>query len=188
VAVHGAERAAAKERLIRIGKWQEVVAERDRLKLAGVEPSDAFWQAAQKATGETLEKFKAQLNVEPASLRRDRARIRTIERKEKLKAGDSPREVVQWVFESIADEGVTEKDAPTMGAWGLRQWARTGAAERTAFYAIWQKLLPTKSEIENSERREDDGRKLQAEYERIGRELRLAGLGPQDSPGKPEVP
>lgn len=80
-----------------------------------------------------------------------------------FKGKDKPtfREEVEWAFENRAvPDGDELTPAPSIGAKDLRREARK---DRRVYYFVLdakKALLPTKAEIERSERKGDDGQKL----------------------------
>lgn len=77
----------------------------------------------------------------------------------KLKEGNDYREDVDWVYRHIGIDFdmVDLRGAPSSGAIGLLEWAKTVGVKE--FYTMWAKLLPTKSDDDGS-RFSDDGRRV----------------------------
>jgi hypothetical protein len=72
----------------------------------------------------------------------------------------APRGVVEWVVNNVMIKEVTPRDAPTPWAWGMLLLARSSMDEFGKLRDTWNKLLPTKSQIEKGDAMEDDGRVL----------------------------
>ena len=82
----------------------------------------------------------------------------------------SERVVVQWVFDNMHNRGVKQKDAPTLGAWGLLQECREDGTTRRNFYmSVWPKLLPSRSELDKEGQFEDDNRDLEGHLEELAK-------------------
>ena len=64
---------------------------------------------------------------------------------------DMSRDIL-WVYENLARKGVTAKDAPSLGAWGLLQWARKFSNR------FFEQVLPKARAVEK-ETEEDINRK-----------------------------
>lgn len=65
---------------------------------------------------------------------------------------------VEWCADHITDKSVQASDAPSPCAWGLLKWARVSPASRGEFYRnIWSKTLPSRQELDNAARYQDDG-------------------------------
>lgn len=67
-------------------------------------------------------------------------------------------------------EDISWRDAPSVGAWSLREWVRENPGNRTLFYKTFLgRLLPTRSQLDSAIEREDDGSDVEATIERIMR-------------------
>lgn len=55
--------------------------------------------------------------------------------------------------------GLGPEDAPTPGCWGLRQWARESATNRSSFInVLWKMTIPSRSQVEMEASFSDDGK------------------------------
>jgi len=70
------------------------------------------------------------------------------------------RRTIMWVFDHWKLEDVTERDAPSSGAWFLVEQMRHSQAFVNEFYrSIWPKLLPTRTQLDElAAKNKDDGR------------------------------
>lgn len=147
-----------KARLQESGLWEDFLARREELQADGNTATTANKIARSEfgpADDEEPEKKpkskpkrKPPVKVEsvPADVFADRPSV-------------SARKVVQWVFNSIDLDDLKPEDAPSAGAWSLLMRLRRYPDLLKEFYrTIWSKMLPTRSEIERTERFEDDGR------------------------------
>jgi hypothetical protein len=97
------------------------------------------------------------------------------------------RRAVEWVFDALGREGLTEGDAPSPGAWSMWCWATASAGNRSEFYRSFAvKLLPSRTQIE-AEGDGDDGGEI---AERVLAKLfpgELLAEGAGGSEGEPSV-
>lgn len=140
-----------REKLKRQGYWDDYVAYREELKKQGHSPKDADKEARAK--------FSALAeNPKPAD-RDDAGTSGVCADVFADKPHVNARKVVNWVFDHIDVADVEPSDAPSAGAWSLLQRVRKHPDLLKEFYrTIWAKMLPTRSEIEATEKFEDDGR------------------------------
>ena len=93
----------------------------------------------------------------------------------------------QWVYENIAVADVEASDAPSSGAWGLLQFART---DSKSFYVEWMRMVG-KQVDENAELRGfvQDATRSTAEIAEMLRSLQSSAVlaGGQDDGGEPET-
>ena len=58
----------------------------------------------------------------------------------------------RWVYEQLSNGDVTPLDAPSLGAWGLLEWARTSSSNQKQFYTTFgAKLLVEQEEAKAGE-------------------------------------
>lgn len=70
-------------------------------------------------------------------------------------------EVVGWVFENMFNKDVTIETAPSPGAYGLWKMCQDSEKIRADFYTqIWMKLAPSRQELDDQHRFQDDGREV----------------------------
>lgn len=94
----------------------------------------------------------------------------------------------QWVYDNIAIEDVDPDSAPSSGAWGLLQFARS---DSKSFYVEWMRMVSRQeSSDEVMEGFAQDATRSTDEIASMVRLLReAAGLGnPEDLGGEPAVP
>lgn len=94
----------------------------------------------------------------------------------------------QWVYENVALEDVRPEDAPSSGAWGLLEFARS---DPRTFYSRWLEMA-SKSEDRNlvMEGFKEDARRTTAEIANMLESIRSAVVqqDPQGSSAEPELP
>lgn len=82
---------------------------------------------------------------------------------------------VRWVFDNIRNGQAKRASCPSPGAWGLLKWAKDNQDE---FYkAVWSKTLPSRQQIEASEKGSDDGRAVLAALDRAEQAIFDGSLG-----------
>ena len=158
-------RAEYKERLQQEGRWQTFLDKRAALVAAGMSSADAklkldaeFGIGAKGVVDTdtlaiTIEGGRAQ-EKEPPS------KQYTKELRELKAKKCSEREAAQWVFEHLCLEPAMS-EAPSAGAWGLLTMCQKYPKVMESFLTVtWPKLLPTKSQMEVSDRFSDDGRSI----------------------------
>lgn len=151
-----------KERLQREGRWKEAVKRRENLKKLGMSAANA-WKtiAAEFPIEPSAETVPAKASAKAPTKGGAAPR-----RAGGLQKADFPglatvniRQDVYWVYNNIDVTDVTAKDAPSPGAWSMREWARHSGMQRNEFYRNFcAKLLPSKKEMEEEDRLSDDGR------------------------------
>lgn len=113
-------------------------------------------------------------------------------------------EVVRWVASNMQVEDPCSSDCPSAAAWGLLAQCRESVVARSDFWkTTYPKLLPTKSQMEQEQKRGPDEGRAKAVIEdllRFGREARdggdksepeasvIEGEGDAVSGGEVEVP
>lgn len=77
---------------------------------------------------------------------------------------------IEWVYRHLAHD-VLPTEAPNSGAWRLLEWARSN--EKDFFLGLFQKVLPTKAQLDEEQSKADDGGviRLLDEVESISREM-----------------
>lgn len=166
----GEKKELMKER----GVWDQFVQRREELKDQGVKASQAWDRAAAEYLPEADSATSSASGDTDFLV--DRARFKD--------SDASAREVVEWVFNNVAVEGIQPEDAPSPGAWGLLLRVRNDTTLQKEFYrSVWPKLLPSQAEIDkHANKFEDDGREhfqlIERVKERAGEESSDAVLRP----------
>ena len=114
-------KAEVTDRLRREGRWDAFKKRREEVKAGGMAASDA-WDvaAAEFAPSDGKPPGEAAPKVDLQALK-----------------GKPPVSIVQaaaWAFEQLDCDWTTPADAPSPGAWGMLEWARSSMAARTEFY------------------------------------------------------
>lgn len=134
-------KAELTDRLRREGRWEAFKGRREELKAGGMAASDA-WDAA-------AEEFPS-LDAKPDPETVSKADLQALK-------GKPPVSIVQaaaWAFEQLDCDWITPADAPSPGAWSLREWARSSIAARTEFYRMFAAriVLPPQEEARQTEK------------------------------------
>lgn len=104
------------------------------------------------------------------------------------------REDVEWVYQNL-DTDASRADAPSPGAFGLREWAKKPGNKGEFYRNFLAKLLPSKAQVDADAARIDDGsscedtcRTLLREIaDECGDEKSNEASGPQADPGHESV-
>jgi hypothetical protein len=171
------------------GQWEEFRALKSHYELTGIGKKVAYNRAA-KQMG--FESFKAQYGgvrlkqiLQPPE--EDMVEEEPVSREVFGDRKSGLREDFQWVYENIAIDDVSPADAPSSGAWGLLEFARS---DTRTFYAEWMRMV-AKSETDEKvlEAFVQDATKSTAEIAEMLRSLSDAVLpdDPEGSGVEPEV-
>jgi len=188
-------KAQLRKRLIDEGRWEDFTAARERLKAEGQSSAEAHrgavelfppLTASQRAEADQAARESHQALAElVAAVRRRPADAANTDLRQ--------RAVAEWVFEHAQVDlaAIEAADVPSCGALGLLVWVQTSPANYGAFLSqIWSKLLPTRQQIEQTNRYTDDGRGLEQldQFEQAWSEERAAGVaGPKAAGPEPGV-
>jgi len=170
------------------GQWEEFVALKNHYELTGVGKKTAYSRAAKKMGHDS---FKAQYGgVRLKQILQgpeDEEEAGPVTRESFGDRKTGLREDFQWVYENIAIDDVSPADAPSSGAWGLLEFARS---DTRTFYAEWMRMV-AKSESDEKvlEAFVQDATKSTTEIAEMLRSLSDAVLpdGSEDTEGEPEV-
>ena len=145
--MHRESKAELTDRLRREGRWEAFVKRREELKVEGVPAKEAWWQAAteyppQNGHGPDGPPPKMDLSAL------------------KGKPSVSVVPAATWAFEYLDADWVTPADAPSLGAWSLRDWARSNIATRTEFYRLFaaKLVLPLQEKARQAEEERQEKR------------------------------
>jgi hypothetical protein len=134
-------KAELTDRLRREGRWVAFKKRREGLKAGGMAASDA-WDAA-------AEEFPS-LDAKPDPGTAPKADLQALK-------GKRPVSIVQaaaWAFEQLDCDWITPADAPSPGAWGMLEWARSSMAARSEFYRTFVAKLVMRPQEEAREAKE----------------------------------
>ena len=159
-------KAELTDRLRREGRWDAFKKRREELKAGGTAAADAWGVATAE--------------FPPADAKRSNGKASVVElRALKGKQAVSVVEAATWAFEYLDADWIKPADAPSAGAWSLREWARSSMAARTEFY----KMFATKLVMAPQEK----GRENTAEAEARDREIVERLFGNSGSPDESSV-
>jgi hypothetical protein len=154
--------AKLKSWLERRGLWENVAAFREEKRLLGW-----GWKRIEEEMWVLFD-----LDAEVAAMKAAAAGERITKAAAEGKKRASQVEEVQWVADNLAVEDVSPDDAPSAKAWKLLEDVRAlSSEERTKIFwgGLWAKLLPSKAEMDEAARFEDDGREVLSNIEAIER-------------------
>ena len=147
-------KAELTDRLRREGRWNDFVRRREQLKAEGMDASEAWGVAAEEFPPPDAQRPNGKA---PA------ADLRALK-------GKPPVPVVEaatWAFEYLDADWIKPADAPSAGAWSLRDWART---RRTEFY----KLFAARIVMPPQEKAQEEDEELANWDQNLEERLRLA--------------
>lgn len=152
---YGGGYAREKEDLKKKGLWKKFYTRRDELKKQGTPPQEAEAQAYVEVTGEVQEhEMDKPLKRRPPATPFSELTKADFEGKR----SGSFREAVEWVFNNLSVVDVTPEDAPSAGAWSLRELARSSPQDRREFiHSVASKLMPSRSQLDAEDMLADDG-------------------------------
>ncbi len=123
------EKLEVKRRLEIEGRWENFELVRERLRRAKRDGGKSRDQANTESWREMIEAFPPLPSPEPKDESLTEKELLAL----KAKSGSTFRQDVQWVYDIFSDKTIRPDDAPSVGAWGLLQWARD--SNRAKFYA-----------------------------------------------------
>jgi len=151
-------KAELTDRLRREGRFEAFKKHREELKADGTPAKQAWFEAAAE-----LPPLTDSTRPQSQSHTLTKTDFRAIKRKPRIKIGQA----IRWAFDHLEGEWVRPKDAPSIGAWSLREWARSSAAARTEFYRMFAaKLLAIPGEDESIPRQMS--KKMRERLQEIG--------------------
>jgi hypothetical protein len=169
------------------GRWDEFKAFRQAAESRGNSKKQSYTMAA-KQFGYDLGTSSPPTSNPPPAEGVPELPSRYAKKEEFGGEGSSLKQDYQWVYDNLAVEDVTPAEAPSSGAWGLLQFART---DPKSFYVEWMRMVSRQeSSDEVMEGFVQDATRSTDEIAAMVRLLRdAAGLGsPEDSGGEPAVP
>lgn len=134
-------KAELMDRLRREGRWDAFVRRREELKATGTDAASA-WEIATAEIGPVAPA------AETATAESDGPALAALARKPLI----SMSALLAWVFENL-DTAVGPADAPSAGAWSMRQSVRTNAATRNQFYATFGPKMLAQSQADDEKKK-----------------------------------
>jgi hypothetical protein len=116
------------DRLRLEGRFEAFKKRREELKDGGVPAKQAWFEAAVE--------FPPAITLPPprvSSRPFTKTDFRAISRKACIKIGQA----IRWAFDHLEGDWLQPRDAPSIGAWSLREWARSSPTARTEFYRLF---------------------------------------------------
>ena len=175
-----------RERIKGEGRWPEFMAYRRALERHGREKMDAWIEAA-RAFG-----YDGSYHQDPGKSARARGNPVTLVASapsDVFKGKDgSVRGDFGWVYDNLGVADITPEEAPSSGAWGLLEYARTEPRE---FYKSWMSMVSRQADTdERLEGFKEDAARSTDEIAEMLRTLESAVVraGPEGDGGEPGVP
>ena len=174
-----------RERMKTEGRWPEFMAYRRALEKHGREKRDAWIEAARAFGFDGAyyqdERKAAKARDNPVTLVTS-APADVFEGKESSVRGD-----FGWVYDNLGVVDTSPEDAPSSGAWGLLEYARTEPRE---FYKSWMSMVSRQADTdERLEGFKEDATRSTNEIAEMLRTLDTASVraGPEGYDREPEV-
>ena len=154
------------------GLWTDFVRERERLKDEGVTPERA-WLLAYDLVDNS---HPAAADIVDSEVKRVESVSRPTRQAEVLDASKevfaektcSTPKTVEWVAANIRVSDPSPEDAPSSEAWSMLCWVKGSPQAESQFWGqIYTKLLPTRQQLDQDSRMEDDGRRVLTLIDRI---------------------
>lgn len=124
----GESKGELTDRLRREGRFEAFKKRREDLKAGGTPAHEAWRLAAAEFPPESG-------NPTPPAPSRSltKTEIRALKRKPGIKIAQA----IRWVFDHLEGDWLQPRDAPSVGAWSLREWARSNPVARSDFYRLF---------------------------------------------------
>lgn len=133
-------KAELTDRLRREGRWEAFKKRREELKAAGTPAKQSWYEAAVEFPPPDAQPVvKATPEVDLQALQG--------------KPAVSVVQAAAWAFEHLDADWIKPADAPSPGAWSLREWARSSMTARSEFYRTFvaKIVLPPQEEARQAE-------------------------------------
>jgi len=139
-------KAELTDRLRRDGRFEAFKKRREELKANGTPAKQAWYQAATE--------FPPPAPVAPVERgNAPKADLRPLQCKPAIPVVQA----AAWASEHLDDDWITPADAPSAGAWSMREWARSNMSARSEFYKTFvAKLVMPPQEAARREKEEND--------------------------------
>lgn len=143
-------KAELTDRLRREGRWKPFTQRREELKAQGVPAKEAWWQAAAEFPAPT---------APPTASKSPTIDLSALKGKRSVPVAVA----AAWAYENLDADWITPADAPSLGAWSMREWARSSPSTRSEFYKTFVAkivLPPQEQERTKKEKKKDHDREL----------------------------
>lgn len=168
-------KADMRRELVSAGKWKEFVDLREQMKAKGIEP-DVAWQGAYDSIMDNPIEAPDASPDPPRPVKKVASTSRPVRPKNDMdvastifheKTCSTPR-TVEWVAANIRVSDAAAADAPSSEAWSMLCWVKSSPQAEAQFWGqIYTKLLPTRQQLDQDNRMEDDGRQVLTLIDRI---------------------
>ena len=168
-------KADIRKELVSNGRWSDFVRLREELKERDVAP-DVAWQKAYDTIMEDPIDGPALSDDPPRQVKKVVSKSRPTRPQNNLDASSeifaekscsTPR-TVEWVAANIRVSDAKAADAPSSEAWSMLCWVKSSPQAESQFWGqIYTKLLPTRQQLDQDNRMEDDGRRVLTLIDRI---------------------
>jgi hypothetical protein len=137
-------KAELTDRLRSEGRWEEFKKRREQLRADGILAKDAWRQAAMEFPPQD-DPANKNIRTRPIT----KTDFRAFRKKPEIRIGQA----LRWAFDHLEADWLRPRDAPSIGAWSIREWARSNPTARMEFYRLFAaKLSSIPSEDETTPR------------------------------------
>lgn len=170
-------KADMRKELVAVGRWAEFVRLREEMKEKGIDP-DVAWQGAYDSIMDSPVDAPEPSANPPRVVKKVQSVSRPTRPTESNgqdvssnifadKTCSTPR-TVEWVAANIRVSDAAPADAPSSEAWSMLCWVKSSSQAEAQFWGqIYTKLLPTRQQLDQDNRMEDDGRRVLTLIDRL---------------------
>lgn len=168
---HRKNKVAQRSELVERGLWAAFVERREALKAGGMAAPEAWGQAFDEVTSGSVPVVASESVSTGEAPEKSGTPDSGLERVNREVFADrtcSITRTVEWVAKQMMVDNPSAEDAPSMEAWSMLSWARRSNQNEAQFWGqIWAKMMPSKQQLEASERLSDDGSAVLELIERV---------------------
>ena len=165
-------KADMRNQVMEMGKWSEFVRVRERNKEEGMVPEKAWVEAYNEVCGGSsapADRIVSEVKKVDSVSRQTRQDTTADASKVVFanKTCSTPR-TVEWVAANIRVSDASPDEAPSSEAWSMLCWVKGSPQAESQFWGqIYTKLLPTRQQLDQDTKMEDDGRRVLTLIEKI---------------------
>ena len=162
-------KAEIRNKVMEMGRWTEFVQLRERNKEEGMVPEKAWVAAYEELCGAAApaDRVVAEVKQVESVSRPTRQSPDASKQLFEDKTCSTPK-TVEWVAANLRISDASAEDAPSSEAWSMLCWVKSSPQAESQFWGqIYTKLLPTRQQLDQDTKMEDDGRRVLTLIDRI---------------------